>query len=83
VNLDDALHELLPPDQTGQEREDLVAAAVEAWRRRHVNTEAGAAVIAALAESGLSYREIARLTGIPAATAHRWARPPEEDVDKA
>jgi transposase len=60
-------------------RDELVAAAKEAWRRRHVNTEAGAAVIAALADGGLSYRQIADLTGIPSATAHRWARPPEED----
>jgi len=78
VNLEEALAELLP-DRTGDSREDLVAAAVEAWRRRHVNTQAGAAVLAALAESGLSYRQISELTGIPTATAHRWARPPEQD----
>jgi DNA-directed RNA polymerase specialized sigma24 family protein len=81
VNLDEALSELLPEDKrTGDEQADLVAAAAEAWRRRHVNTEAGTAVIAALTDRGLSYRQIADLTGIPAATAHRWARPPEQDA---
>lgn len=82
MNLMDALQELLPEERrTGHDQADLVAAAAEAWRRRHVNTEAGAAVIAALTDLGLSYRQIAELTGIPAATAHRWARPPEEDSD--
>jgi DNA-directed RNA polymerase specialized sigma24 family protein len=81
VNLDEALSELLPDNKrTGDTQADLVAAAAEAWRRRHVNTEAGAAVIAALTDRGLSYRQIADLTGIPAATAHRWARPPEQDT---
>lgn len=80
MNVDEALAELLPQGRTGQERDDLIAAAAEAWRRRHVNTEAGAAVIAALADQGLSYRQISDLTGIPPATAHRWARPPEQDT---
>lgn len=80
MEVEDALRELLPSGQTGEERSDLIAAAVEAWRRRHVNTEAGAAVIAALSDLGLSYRQIADVTGIPAATAHRWARPPEQDT---
>jgi DNA-directed RNA polymerase specialized sigma24 family protein len=81
VNLEEALDELLPAsNRTGNEQDDLVAAATEAWRRRHVNTDAGAAVITALTHHGLSYRQIADLTGIPAATAHRWARPPEEDT---
>ena len=79
VNLDDALAELLPNDRTGERQDDLVAAAVEAWRRRHVNTEAGAAVLAALADMGLSYRQIQQLTGIPPSTAHRWANPPDQD----
>ena len=79
VNLDDALTELLRNNRTGERRDDLVAAAVEAWRRRHVNTEAGAAVLAALADTGLSYREIQQLTGIPPSTAHRWANPPDQD----
>lgn len=81
MDLNEALDELLPRDnRTGDDQTDLVAAATEAWRRRHVNTEAGAAIIAALTHRGLSYRQIADLTGIPAATAHRWARPPEEDT---
>lgn len=82
MDVNEALQELLPDEQrTGHAEADLVAAAVEAWRRRHVNTDAGAAVIAALAARGLSYRQIADRTGIPAATAHRWARPPEEDTE--
>ena len=77
MTLDEALTELLgnqphdPDDRTA-----LVAAAAEAWRRRHVNTEAGASVIAALLKGGLSYRQIHQLTGIPPTTAHRWAAPP-------
>jgi DNA-directed RNA polymerase specialized sigma24 family protein len=81
VELDEALRELLPSEAGDSADATLIAAAQEAWRRRQVNTQAGAAVIAALNERGLSYREIARLTGIPAPTAHRWARPPEEDTD--
>jgi DNA-directed RNA polymerase specialized sigma24 family protein len=82
MDLEDALRELLPDQEHARvEQGELVAAAVEAWRRRHVNTEAGSAVIAALASRGLSYRQIAELTGIPAATAHRWARPPEQDAE--
>ncbi|MBL7501178.1 hypothetical protein I6A84_16640 [Frankia sp. CNm7] len=79
MDLEEALRELLAQPTTEGGRDDLVSAAKEAWRRRRVNTEAGAAVIAALTEQGLSYRQIADLTGIPAATAHRWARPPEQD----
>jgi len=81
VDVEDALRELLTERRSGDRRDDLVAAAIEAWRRRHVNTEAGAAVLSALADAGLSYRDIERLTGIPSSTAHRWARPPESDVD--
>jgi uncharacterized protein YerC len=78
MNVEDALQELLRDGQTGEQREDLIAAAQEAWRRRQVNTLAGAAVIAALVKGGLTYREIAEKTGIPIATAHRWATPPGE-----
>lgn len=81
MDVDDAFEELLPDRRSGDRRDDLVAAAVEAWRRRQVNTEAGAAVLAALAGAGLSYRDIERLTGIPSSTAHRWARPPGADTD--
>lgn len=80
MDLDAALRELLPNGGTEEPEDDLVAAAAEAWRRRHINTEAGAAVIGALNDRGLSYRQIAERTGIPAATAHRWARPPEQDA---
>jgi len=44
-----------------------------------VGTEAGAVVLAALADMGLSYRQIQQLTGIPPSTAHRWANPPDQD----
>jgi DNA-directed RNA polymerase specialized sigma24 family protein len=83
VRLHEALHELVPgePEDDEVDQAVLVAAAREAWRRRHVNTQAGAAVLAALVEKGLSYRQIADSTGIPAATAHRWARPPEQDTE--
>lgn len=85
MDLEDALAELLPQGQTGDRQADLIAAATEAWRRRHVNTDAGAAVIATLLEAGVTYRALQELTatadleGIPPSTAHRWARPPEED----
>ncbi|MGH3898969.1 MAG: hypothetical protein ACRDTA_12120 [Pseudonocardiaceae bacterium] len=80
MHVRDALRDLLPDRQQHQLNEaDLVAAATEAWRRRHVNTEAGAAVIAALLNLGLSYRRIEELTGIPSSTANRWARPPDQD----
>ncbi len=79
MNLDEAPTELLWNDRTSERQDDLVAAAVEAWRRRHVNTEAGAAVLAAQADMGLSYRQIQQLTGIPPSAAHRWANPPYQD----
>jgi Homeodomain-like domain len=83
MDLDDALRELLPDrDVSDPERDrtdDLVAAAKEAWRRRHINSQVGGAVLAALNETGMSYRQIATETGIPAPTAQRWARPPAED----
>ena len=76
MTLDEALTELLgnqphdPDDHTA-----LVTAAAEAWRRRHVNTEAGASVIAALLKGGLSYRQIHELTGIPRTGGPRRHRP--------
>ncbi len=83
MDVDEALTELLHDTRTGGRREDLTAAAVEAWRRRHVNTEAGAAVIAALTDLGMSYQQIEDVTGIPRTTAHRWARPPEQATGDA
>lgn len=77
LDLEDALGELLRGEETGDRRADLLAAVEEAWRRRRVNTEAGAAVIAALVAGGLTYREIESLTGIPRTTAQRWATPPD------
>ncbi len=72
-----ALDALLGDRRTGDQRADLIAATKEAMRRREQNTQDGGAVIAALIESGLSYRDVERLTGIPYVTAHRWATPPK------
>lgn len=77
MTADEALAELLGEQRSGDMRADLIAGAREAMRRRERNTEHGGAVIAALVEAGLSYREIERVTGIPRATAQRWAVPPE------
>ena len=63
-------------ESTGDRRADLIRAAQEAMRRRERNTIDGGAVIAALVEMGMSYRDIERATGIPHVTAHRWAAPP-------
>jgi hypothetical protein len=68
---------LLGDQRTADQRADLIAAAREAMRRRESNTTDGGAVIAALVELGLSYRDIERATGIPHVTAHRWATPPK------
>lgn len=72
-----ALRSLLGDKRTGSRLRDLVLAAREAMARRVRNSEDGAAVIAALVESGLSYRMIEAKTGIPKTTAQRWAAPPE------
>jgi hypothetical protein len=63
-------------EPTDDRRTDLIRAAQEAMRRRERNTIDGGAVIAALVEMGMSYRDIERATGIPHVTAHRWAAPP-------
>jgi uncharacterized protein YerC len=81
MGLDDALDSLLGSRGTGDRRTDLVAAAREAMARRERNTEDGGAVIAAMLEDGLSYRDIERLTGIPRTTAQRWAVPPPKASD--
>jgi thymidine phosphorylase len=80
VTAEEALNSLLGANRTDDLRADLIAAAKEAMRRREQNTRDGGAVIAALIESGLSYRDIERLTGIPHVTAHRWAAPPQRVV---
>jgi len=81
VTADEALAELLGEQRSGDMRADLIAGAREAMRRRERNTEHGGAVIATLVEAGLSYREIEQLTGIPHATAQRWAVPPKRYVE--
>ena len=63
-------------ESTSDRRADLIRAAQEAMRRRERNTIDGGAVIAALVEMGMSYRNIERATGIPHVTAHRWATSP-------
>jgi uncharacterized protein YerC len=75
--LQEALASLLGEKRTGSRLKDLILAAREALARRVRNSEDGAAVIAALIDEGLSYRQIEAATGIPRATAQRWAAPPE------
>lgn len=76
MTVDEALDALLGPERTGDQRADLIAAAKEAMERRIRNTEHGGAVIAALHEAGMSWREIEQATGIARTTAQRWAEPP-------
>lgn len=76
MTADEALAALLGQRRTGDERADLIEGAKEAMRRRRLNTEQGGAVLAALHESGLSWREIEEATGIARTTAQRWAEPP-------
>ena len=77
MTADEALVELLGDQRRGDVRADLIEAAKEAMRRRERNTALGGAVIAALRETGVTYREIEQVTGIPRATAQRWAIPPK------
>ena len=75
----EALDELLPPDsRTGDVREDLIEAVRTAMQRRKDNSRRGGAVIAALHRELGSWRQLEELTGIPQATARRWAAPPDE-----
>jgi hypothetical protein len=79
-----ALDALVPPEQqTGDVRDDLIAAVRESWRRREENTKLGAAVLGALYRSAQSWRTIEFITGVPRTTARRWATPPAEaDADR-
>lgn len=73
----DALNALIPPDQqTGRLHDDLVTAARTTWQRRVENSELGGKVLAALHRDVSSWRIVEYATGIPAATARRWATPP-------
>jgi len=81
MTADEALDALLGEARTGDMRADLITAAKEAMDRRERNTQHGGAVIAALVEMGLSYRVIEQVTGIPRATAQRWAIPPERATE--
>lgn len=72
-----ALDSLVPPtEQTGKLHDDLVTAARVTWRRRVENSELGGQVLAALHRDVNSWRIVEYATGIPAATARRWATPP-------
>jgi hypothetical protein len=74
-----ALDALLPTDQqTGNLRDDLIAAARVAWARRQENTRLGGAVLDALHRETNSWRDVQALTAIPHSTARRWATPPEQ-----
>ena len=75
MTVDEALAELLGERRTGDVRADLIMGLHEAMRRRDRNTKVGGAVIAALRDEGLSYRDIENATGIPRTTAQRWAVP--------
>ncbi|MCA1693504.1 MAG: hypothetical protein LC749_01545 [Actinobacteria bacterium] len=77
MTVEEALNALLGPSQSGDTRADLIAGAKEAMDRRERNTAHGGAVIAALHEAGMSWRDIETATGIPRTTAQRWAEPPE------
>jgi len=77
MTTEEALVNLLGDRRTGDTRADLLDALREAMRRREQNSADGGAVIAALTELGVSYREIERETGVPIGTAHRWATPPK------
>lgn len=77
MTADEALEALLGDRRTGDTSTDLVEALKEAMRRRESNTAHGGTVIAALLETGLSYRQIEEATGIPRTTAQRWAVPPK------
>lgn len=73
-----ALDALVPPDQqTGKLHDDLVAAARTTWKRRVENSELGGKILGALHRDVQSWRIVEYATGIPAATARRWAAPPK------
>ena len=65
MTVDEALAELLGERRTGDIRADLIMGMNEAMRRRDRNTELGGALIAALRDEGLSYRDIENATGVP------------------
>jgi hypothetical protein len=73
----EALNELLPSNkQTGKLETDLIEAAKIAMQRRIDNSRYGGRVIKALHRKIGSWRNLEELTGIPHATARRWAAPP-------
>ena len=76
MTADRALQALLGDHRSGDLVNDLIKAAKEAQRRREQNTVDGGDIIAELRVAGLEWRDIERVTGIPKATAQRWATPP-------
>lgn len=81
MTVEEALDALLGDRRTGDQRTDLIAAAKEAMDRRERNSQHGGAVLAALVDEGLSWRQIEQATGIPRTTAQRWAEPPKRVTD--
>jgi metal-dependent hydrolase (beta-lactamase superfamily II) len=77
VEPSEAVRELLGAPCAHPTRDDLVEAAKAAMERRRTNTLVGGVVLAALHdEHGLTWRQIAELTGIDKQTAYRWADQP-------
>lgn len=75
--LEEALSALLRAEErTGDSYSDSIAAVKRALQRRESNTIHGGRAIEALRDRGLSWRQIAALTGVPKDTAQRWAEPP-------
>lgn len=75
--LEEALSSLLTAaERTGDSYSDTITAVKRALERRKTNSRDGGRAIEALRDRGLSWREIAALTGVPKDTAQRWAEPP-------
>lgn len=73
----EAVKDLLGVVEQDPSRESLVEAAKVAMQRRRSNTVVGGVVLQALHDDhGLTWRQIAELTGIDKQTAYRWAQPP-------
>jgi hypothetical protein len=69
-------------ERTSNEIEDVVAAARRSLERRRTNSIHRGAVMAALHDAGLSWRQIQQRTGIQKDTAQRWATPfPAAETD--
>jgi hypothetical protein len=75
----EALDRLIPRErQTGDLEADLIAAGLEAKRRREQNTEDGGHVFAALTRATGSLATTAYLVKLPKSTIARWSKKPGE-----